>query len=395
MNTSFKFYILFAFLTLSTFHLFAQKKHPHLSKKKQIELLNNALQSKQDSIRMIKYDVYDFVLKSLKLQEEKDSLLDEIKLLNSKKSQVRLEEIKVFNSLKTKEESEKDPFFLGESPSNLKIWMAIDLNVTTFRNGDTLFHAQTNEQWKYAFDNNIPAYCFVNNNISEGVLYNWMAVNDSRGLAPFSWHIPTKNEFFLLNSSGIELKSTGGWGNAYCMNMMATGMRDAFSADFLSKGHAAYYWTSEIGSSLNSWVFVLQTDYSKGTLTEERRENGYSVRCVKDFSDIGMGGGRGGKIGRDNGQFDGKGYSDPKTRVRLIDPNLDNIEIEHRVRISLQMTIDENGQIISARSTSKTTTTDQKIIDRVISEVKRQVRYNKDPGTSSVTVYLTVELVPR
>ena len=110
--------------------------------------------------------------------------------------------------------------------------------------------------------------------------------------------------------------------------------------------------------------------------------------------DGGQGGGRGGKIGKDNGQY-GKGNSDPKTRIRLNDPNFDNIEVERVVRVNLQMSIDENGQIISARSTSKTTTTDQRIINRVISEVKKQVRYNKDPDTSPVTVYLTVELEPK
>lgn len=111
--------------------------------------------------------------------------------------------------------------------------------------------------------------------------------------------------------------------------------------------------------------------------------------------DGGQGGGRGGKIGKDNGQYDGKGNSDPKTRIRLNDPNFDNIEVERVVRVNLQMSIDEHGQIISARSTSKTTTTDQRIINRVISEVKKQVRYNKDPDTSPVTVYLTVELEPK
>ncbi len=109
----------------------------------------------------------------------------------------------------------------------------------------------------------------------------------------------------------------------------------------------------------------------------------------------GLGGGRGGKFGKDNGNNDGKGNSDPKTRIRQNDPNFDNIEVERVIRVNLQMTIDENGQIVTARSTSKTTTTDQRIINRVISEVKRQVRYNKDPDTSPVTVYLTVELEPK
>ena len=111
--------------------------------------------------------------------------------------------------------------------------------------------------------------------------------------------------------------------------------------------------------------------------------------------DGGQGGGRGGKFGPDNGNNDGKGNSDPKTRIRQNDPNFDNIEVERVIRVNLQMTIDENGQIVTARSTSKTTTTDQRIINRVISEVKRQVRYNKDPDTSPVTVYLTVELEPK
>ncbi len=109
----------------------------------------------------------------------------------------------------------------------------------------------------------------------------------------------------------------------------------------------------------------------------------------------GQGGGRGGKFGPDNGNNDGKGNSDPKTRIRQNDPNVDNIEVKRVIRVNLQMTIDENGQIVTARSTSKTTTTDQRIINRVISEVKRQVRYNKDPDTSPVTVYLTVELEPK
>ena len=111
--------------------------------------------------------------------------------------------------------------------------------------------------------------------------------------------------------------------------------------------------------------------------------------------DGGQGGGRGSKFGPDNGNNDGKGNSDPKTRIRQNDPNFDNIEVERVIRVNLQMTIDENGQIVTARSTSKTTTTDQRIINRVISEVKRQVRYNKDTDTSPVTVYLTVELEPK
>ena len=109
----------------------------------------------------------------------------------------------------------------------------------------------------------------------------------------------------------------------------------------------------------------------------------------------GYGGGRGDKIGKNDGTKYGDGSGGEIERIRQNDPNFDNIEVDRVIRVNLKMTIDANGQIITARSTSKTTTTDQRIINRVISEVKRQVRYNKDPKSTSATVYLTVELEPK
>jgi hypothetical protein len=54
--------------------------------------------------------------------------------------------------------------------------------------------------------------------------------------------------------------------------------------------------------------------------------------------------------------------------------------------------VNEDGQVISATSTSKTTTTDQRIINQVISAVKSQVKYNKDPGAGLVSMFLTVKV---
>jgi len=74
-------------------------------------------------------------------------------------------------------------------------WMAENLNVSHFLNGDPIPHVQTNEEWLKAAENRRPAWCYYNNDPVNGKkygkLYNWFAVNDSRGLAPPGWHIPT------------------------------------------------------------------------------------------------------------------------------------------------------------------------------------------------------------
>jgi hypothetical protein len=56
----------------------------------------------------------------------------------------------------------------------------------------------------------------------------------------------------------------------------------------------------------------------------------------------------------------------------------------------LKLTVNENGEVVSAASTSKTTTTDQRIINLAKSAVMRQVRYNKDPGSGLVIQYYTI-----
>jgi uncharacterized protein (TIGR02145 family) len=106
-----------------------------------------------------------------------------------------------------------------------QVWMKENLNVSTFRNGDPIPEAKTDEEWKAAGDAKQPAWCYYNNDPKNGTkygkLYNWYAVNDSRGLAPEGWHVPTDEEWtVLIGYLGGEkditkkIKSTSGW-NSY------------------------------------------------------------------------------------------------------------------------------------------------------------------------------------
>ncbi|MCK4448089.1 MAG: fibrobacter succinogenes major paralogous domain-containing protein, partial [Candidatus Marinimicrobia bacterium] len=74
-------------------------------------------------------------------------------------------------------------------------WMAENLKVTHYRNGDPIPNVTDNTDWSNLTTG---AYCNYDNNASYvttyGRLYNWYTVNDSRYIAPSGWHVPTDEE---------------------------------------------------------------------------------------------------------------------------------------------------------------------------------------------------------
>ena len=88
-------------------------------------------------------------------------------------------------------EKEYDSIPVGEME-----WMRNNLSVFRFRNGDTLFCAQSDSDWAKAAYDTIPAYCFVPNyGDTVGLLYNYWAIADERGLAPEGWRITTNEDW--------------------------------------------------------------------------------------------------------------------------------------------------------------------------------------------------------
>ena len=103
-----------------------------------------------------------------------------------------------------------------------QVWMAKNLDVCTFRNGDQILQARTNNEWIKAGENNQPAWCYYDNDSAKGTkfgkLYNWHTVNDPRGLAPIGYHIPMDAEWTVLinflggeSQAGKKMKSLSGW----------------------------------------------------------------------------------------------------------------------------------------------------------------------------------------
>ena len=91
-------------------------------------------------------------------------------------------------------------------------WMASNLEVETFRNGDNIAEIESDEDWISAGKEGIPAWCYYENDPKNGdkygKLYNWYAVNDERGICPENFHIPSDDEWkelgYVLDMEGME-----------------------------------------------------------------------------------------------------------------------------------------------------------------------------------------------
>ena len=73
-------------------------------------------------------------------------------------------------------------------------WATEDLRVTHFRNGDPIPLVRDNYEWA---ELEIGAYCI---SPSGHYLYNWYAVNDPRGLGPKGFHVPSDDEWTVLEN---------------------------------------------------------------------------------------------------------------------------------------------------------------------------------------------------
>ena len=147
-----------------------------------------------------------------------------------------------------------------------------DLKVVKYRNGDDIPKAISDEQWIEFGEAKIGAYSIIIDEIGKShYLYNWFAVDDKRGLAPEGWRIPTDEELNDLKLKE-ELRE----------NPTYAGYRTSNSGNYGTIGSYGYYWSSTEYDSSSAWARVLF--YSNSSITRDyyNKQNGFSVRCVKE-----------------------------------------------------------------------------------------------------------------
>ncbi len=120
------------------------------------------------------------------------------------------------------------------------------------------------------------------------------------------------------------------------------------------------------------------------------------------FGDGGTGGGEGGGNGDlfgnghgtgGEGNGEGDGYGDGRDRIRINDPVLPKYNTDIDLKVHLKLTVSGSGDVTNAVCIkSKTTTTDQSIINDVVRQVIKQVRYKKDAKDRPAFCFFTVKV---
>jgi len=189
-------------------------------------------------------------------------------------------------------------------------WMAENLKVTHYRNGDPIPNVTDSATW---CNLTTGAYCHYDNNEDNvdiyGRLYNAYTVYDSRHLAPEGWHVPSDAEWKQLEmylgmsqaeadgsswrgtDEGGKLKETGttnwdapntGATNESGFTALPGGFRNVYGY-FISMAKYAYFCSSTALPGDSVWMRYLNNSKSQIARGVCPPGNvGFSIRCVKN-----------------------------------------------------------------------------------------------------------------
>ena len=191
--------------------------------------------------------------------------------------------------------------------------MAENLKVTHFNNGDEIPTGYSASEWATIWDDAYAIYDDDPSNVEiYGNLYNYYAVDDSRGICPENYHIPADDEWYVLLEylggspsgsgenwliAGGKMKDVGiiedGDGLWHTPNEGATnesgfvsipgGFRHFNGDNFVEKGLYSMYWSATEEYYANA-VFMWYLRYDSSSLYRGMFgwQAGLSVRCLKN-----------------------------------------------------------------------------------------------------------------
>jgi len=185
-----------------------------------------------------------------------------------------------------------------------QLWMAENLKTTRLNDGTMIPEVTDNYDWGTLAT---PGYSWYLNDAASykaiyGAMYNWYAVA-TNNLCPTGWHVPTETDFNALTSylgdyPGSKLTESGNahWlypdieaTNESGFTGLPAGTRhtDLSGWDpvvrFVSIGLGANWWSAtEVSSADARFLSIYWDDFTFFNPYPGNKNNGMSVRCVKD-----------------------------------------------------------------------------------------------------------------
>ena len=192
-----------------------------------------------------------------------------------------------------------------------QLWMAENLKTTHYQNGDDIPHVIDTSDWDAL---STGAYCeYENNPINSdiyGRLYNWYTIDDSRGVCPEGFHVPSDDEIKQLEmflgmsqqeANGVSFRGTDEgsqlagradlWNDGDLENNPAFdstgfvaipgGARIGGNINFIDMGIWGDYWSSTT-QDWGAWVrnFAYYNSASHRQICD--KHYGMAIRCLSD-----------------------------------------------------------------------------------------------------------------
>jgi uncharacterized protein (TIGR02145 family) len=195
-------------------------------------------------------------------------------------------------------------------------WTLDNLKITKFNDGTEIELITGNRDWEDAGENNMPAYCYYNNDLDNknkyGALYNFHAISTGK-LAPEGWRVPTDADWIKLESYLIS--SGYNWdcsniGNKIAKSMAANtdwetdnyngsigynltrnnksgfsalpgGHRD-YNGYFSSLSYCGHWWSATEYNAFYAYYRYLYYDSDRLHRDYYYKGCGFSVRVVRD-----------------------------------------------------------------------------------------------------------------
>jgi uncharacterized protein (TIGR02145 family) len=202
-------------------------------------------------------------------------------------------------------------------------WMAENLRVFRYRNGDAIPTGYTDIDWGGLATGAYAIYPHTGltglNSDAEvldayGALYNWYTVNDQRGICPAGWHVPLEADFLMLagylggtdSPNGNKIKScrqvgspegkdcnttehprwdsnASHWGtDDYGLAALPGGQRYSDGL-YYNAGKSSFWWAVQWETSVTaSRTMTVAANQGKIYWSVYTKNNGMAVRCLKD-----------------------------------------------------------------------------------------------------------------
>jgi len=179
-----------------------------------------------------------------------------------------------------------------------QVWMAENLRTTRLKDGTEINLITRNQEWNASVGE---ALCWYNNDSSlfkvpYGALYNGYVANNEN-ICPAGWHIPDNDEWneliaFLGDTeiAGGKLKVEGltqwhspntGADNSSLFSALPAGMR-YFEGTFSSLSYFTAFWSFNEAENASNYFVSLSYLDSKAILSTKSKNQGFSIRCIRN-----------------------------------------------------------------------------------------------------------------